>query len=266
MATDSASTKSTIKSTINLPGVDLTLIRKGSGPPLLLLHGGEGSLTSLPFADRLAERYEIIQPIHPGFDGTAIPDHFDNLQDLIFLYLDLIDALDLRDALLLGFSLGGWIAAELAVISTRPFTKLALVDPVGIKTGGPFDRDIADIFALSQADQARAAWHDPSLAPDPATMTDEELERLAGNRQALGLYTWEPYMYNPKLPRRLHRVNIPTLLIWGASDGIVTPRYGEAYRQLIPNAKMVVIPEAGHAPQVEQPEALVRHFLEFANP
>jgi len=139
------------------------------------------------------------------------------------------------------------------------------VDPVGIKTGGPFDRDIADVFALSHAELARATWHDPSFASDPATMTDEELRLLAGNRLALGLYTWEPYMYNPKLPRRLHRVDIPTLLVWGESDGIVTPSYGEAYRQLIPNARLVVIPEAGHAPQVEQPEALVRHLLEFAD-
>ena len=138
-----------------------------------MLHGGEGPIDHFPFFDRLAERYEIIQPVHPGFGGTPIPEQFDNLQDLIFLYLDLIDSLDLSEAILLGFSMGGWAAAEIAVMNTQRFSKLVLVDSVGIKPGGPFDRDIADVFALSPAEQLRITWHDPSTAPDPSTMTDD---------------------------------------------------------------------------------------------
>ena len=199
--------------TIGLPGVDLAVIRKGSGPQILILHGGEGPVDRFPFADRLAEQYEIIQPIHPGFAGTPIPEHFDNLQDLIFLYLDLIDSLDLRETVLMGFSMGGWLAAEIAVMNTRRFSRLVLVDSVGIKPGGPFDRDIADVFAISHAEQIKIGWHDPSEAPDPASMTDDELEILAASRIAHGLYTWEPFMHNPKLPYRLHRIDIPTLLI-----------------------------------------------------
>ena len=251
--------------TVTLGKVDLQVVRKGSGPQILMLHGGGGPVAQAPFADRLAERFEIIQPIHPGFAGTPIPEHFDNLQDLIFLYLDLIDSLDLTQAILMGFSMGGWLAAEIAVMDTRRFAKLVLVDSVGIKPGGPFDRDIADVFALSPADLIRIIWHDPSKAPDPAAMTDEELQIIAANRVALGLYTWEPYMHNPKLPYRLHRIDIPTLLIWGESDGMVAPSYGEAFRGMIPGAKLVVIPEAGHSPQAEQPEAFLKHFLEFAS-
>ncbi len=252
------------KTIVPLHKVDLPVVRKGSGPPILMLHGGDGPVSGFPFVDLLAERYEIIHPIHPGFGGTPIPEHFDNLQDLIFLYLDLIDALDLREAILMGFSMGGWVAAELAVMNTRRFARLVLVDSVGIKPGGPFDRDIADVFALPPAELIRLAWHDPSKAPDQSAMTDDELETWAANRLAHGLYTWEPYMHNPKLPYRLHRIDIPTLLVWGESDGIVTPGYGEALRAMIPGAGLVVIPEAGHAPQVEQPEAFVKHFLEFA--
>ena len=247
--------------------MELPVVHKGSGPPILMLHGGGGPIDRLPFAERLAEQYEIIQPIHPGFAGTPIPEHFDNLQDLIFLYLDLIDHLDLKDAILMGFSMGGWAAAELAVINarnTRRFSKLVLVDSVGIKVGGPFDRDIADVFAMSDAEHLRISWHDPSKAPDPKTMTDDELHIFASDRIAHGLYTWEPYMHNPKLPYRLHRIAIPTLLIWGEHDGVVTPSYGEAFRDLISGASMVVIPDACHSPHVEQPEAFVQRFLEFA--
>ena len=252
------------KTTLALPGVDLQVVRRGSGPQILMLHGGEGPIDQFPFFERMAERYEIIQPVHPGFGGTPIPEQFDNLQDLIFLYLDLIDLLDLSEAILLGFSMGGWAAAEIAVMNTQRFSKLVLVDSVGVKPGGPFDRDIADVFALSPAEQMRITWHDPSKAPDPATMTDDELQMLAANRVALGLYTWEPYMHNPKLRNRLHRIDIPTLLIWGESDGIVSPKYGQAFCDMIPGASMVVIPNAGHAPQIEQPEIFLEQFLQFA--
>ncbi len=229
-----------------------------------MLHGGDGPEEQLPFFDRMAEHYEVIQPVHPGFAGTPIPEHFDNLQDLVFLYLDLIDSLDLKDATLLGFSMGGWAAAEIAVMNTQRFSKLVLVDSVGVKPGGPFDRDIADVFALSPAEQLRITWRDPSKAPGAATMTDEELQMLAANRVALGFYTWEPYMHNPKLPYRLHRIDIPTLLIWGESDGIVSPEYGQSFCDMIPGASMVVIPDAGHAPQIEQPDKFMEHFLKFA--
>ena len=241
------------------------MIRRGSGPPVLILHGGDGPIDKTPFAHRLAERYEIIQPVHPGFAGTPIPEHFDNLQDLIFLYLDLIDHLDLKDAILMGFSMGGWAAAEIAAINTSRFSKLVLVDSVGIKVGGPFDRDIADVFATSPAELMKISWHDPVNAPDPANMTDDELQVFAANRIAHGLYTWEPYMHNPKLPYRLHRIDIPTLLIWGEGDGIVTPSYGESFRDMIAGARMVVIPDACHSPHVEQPDAFVEHFLEFVS-
>ena len=244
------------------------MIRKGSGSQILLLHGGDGPVDRFPFADKLAEGYEIVQPVHPGFAGTPIPEHFDNLQDLIFLYLDLIDHLDLRDATLMGFSMGGWAAAEIAVINSRNtgrFSRLVLVDSVGIKVGGPFDRDIADVFAISPAEHTRISWHDPSMAPDPNTMTDDELQIFASDRIAHGLYTWEPYMHNPKLPFRLHRIDIPTLLILGEGDRVVTPSYGEAFRSMIPGASMMVIPDACHSPHVEQPDAFVKHFLEFAS-
>lgn len=251
------------KSVMKLKGVDLQVSRRGKGPQLLILHGGGGPVSHLPFAEQLSQRFEIIEPVHPGFAGTPIPEHFDNLQDLLYLYLDMMDALPLDRATVMGISMGGWTAAELAVMSTARMSRLILVDAVGIKAGGRDDRDIADVFASPGADIAKRMWHDISKAPDPSKMTDEQLQLLAANRIALGMYTWDPYMHNPKLKHRLHRIKIPTLLLWGASDGIVTTKYAEAYKSMISGAKLEVIPEAGHAPYIEQPAAFVRHVMAF---
>ena len=251
--------------TIELQGVPVDVVFKGAGPQMFVLHGGGGPVASMPFANALAEKFEIIAPVHPGFAGSAIPDHFDDLKDLIYLYLDLMDALDLNDAVMMGFSMGGWTAAELAVLSTARISKLVLVGAVGVKVGGRDDRDIVDVFATPQEELTQLMWHDPANAPDPAQMTDEQRQIMQSNRVALGLYAWQPYMHNPKLPRWLHRIDVPTMVLWGESDDLVTPDYGRAYAGMIPGAKFAVIPEAGHAPQVEQPDAFVHHVLSFAS-
>jgi len=248
---------------IAIQGIDLQVVRQGAGQPLLLLHGGDGPLGLLPFLRRLAERFEIIAPTHPGFAGTVIPEHFDTLEDLVFLYLDLLDVLDLHDVILMGLSMGGWVAVEIAVRNTSRLTQLILVDAVGIKPGDRDTRDIADIFGVPAPEVAKLLFHDPSQAPSLATMTDEQVTGLAGDRIAHALYTWEPYMHNPKLRYRLHRINVPTLLLWGASDGVVPAAYAEAYRQMIPGARLVVIPEAGHLPHIEQPDVVLQHVLAF---
>ena len=233
-------------------------IKRGP-PPRLELLGPDGGRRAGPGA-----RFpRVNSPPRFAWPPTLCP--FDNLHDFIFIYCDLLDSLHWRETLLMGFSMGGWAAAEIAVMNIRRFSKLVLVDSVGIKPGGRFDRDIADVLAISPAEHIRISWHDASKAPDISVMTDEELQILAANRIAHGLYTWEPYMHNPKLPYRLHRIDIPTLLIWGQNDGVVTTSYAEAFRDMIPGAKMVVIPEACHAPHVEQPEAFVKRFLEFAS-
>jgi pimeloyl-ACP methyl ester carboxylesterase len=242
---------------MKLQGQEIDVVRKGSGQPLLLLHGGGGPIAAMPFADKLAEKFEIIAPTHPGFGGSKIPDHFNRVDDLVFLYLDLLDELDLNDVILMGFSMGGWTAVELATMNSTRLSKMILVDPVGVKVGGREDRDIADVFALPGEKLVELMFHDVSLAPKPADMPDDQLQLMAANRIALGVYTWDPYMHNPKLPHRLHRIKMPTHFIWGESDGIVTVDYGQKYCKLIDGATMTVIENAGHSPQVEQPEAFV---------
>ncbi len=250
--------------TIELQGIEVPYVRRGSGQPLLLLHGGGGPQAAMPFFDRLAERFDVIAPVHPGFAGTRIPDQFDDIEDLVYLYLDLMDALDLKDAVLMGFSMGGWTAAEIAVRTTHRLDKLILVDSVGVKPGDRETRDIADVFGLPGPDIAKLMFHDPSKGPDLGAMTDDQLTMIAANRIALAMYTWDPYMHNPKLPQRLHRVDVPTLLIWGESDGLVTVDYAKAFQGMIPGAKLVTVAEAGHSPQVEQPDVFIDHVISFA--
>src|SRR5262249_59900588 len=170
-----------------LQGIDLEVRRKGRGPSMLVLHGGGGPVLAYPFSDHLAERFKLIDPVSPGFAGTPIPDHFDGLEDLVYLYLDLMDALALERTVVLGNSLGGWLAAEIAVRTTARIAKLIMVDAVGVKVGGREERDIVDVFATSQRELDRLMWHDPARAPDRSKFTDQPLKILAGNPAAPSL-------------------------------------------------------------------------------
>ena len=141
---------------------------------------------------------------------------------------------------------------------------MVLVGPVGVKTGPVDQLDVPDIFARPQSELERLLFHDPErMRTDPATLTDEQLAIMVRNRETLALLTWEPYMHNPKLRHRLHRVTAPTLFLRGESDGLVSADYLAAYARLLPDARTGTIAQAGHAPHVEQPDAFVRLALAF---
>lgn len=249
---------------IAVRGLELEVAHRGDGPPLLLLHGAAGVDRCAEFLDLLARHFEVVAPSHPGFGNSPLPDLFDSVDDLAYLYLDLLETFDLRGVTLLGFSLGAWIAAEVAVRCADRLSRLILAGPVGIKAGDRETRDIPDIFALPPEEVTRLAYHDPrNAALDYAAMSEAQLRIVARNRQALALYSWEPYMHNPKLRYRLGRLKLPVLLIRGASDGLVSEQYIEAYRAAIPGARIETIAEAGHAPQIEQPRALAERILAF---
>ncbi len=248
-----------------LHGVQLDVYEHGQGRPILVLHGEDGPCPQAPFFSLLAEQGRVILPTHPGFGQAPDAADIDTVDDLAYLYLDLLDESDLHEVVVIGCSLGGWIAAEMAVKSTARLSQLVLVAPLGIKVGDRETRDIPDIFALPPEEVTRLQYHDPArVAVDYASLSDLELLVIARNREATALYAWEPYFHNPKLRQRLHRVALPTLLVWGASDRFVTPDYyGTAYRDAIPGAQFTVIDQAGHWPQVEQPEVFVERVGAF---
>jgi len=249
---------------ITVSGVTLDIEERGSGRPLLFLHPGEGLQPSRPWLDALASRFRVIAPNHPGFGESSLPDWFGTVDDIAYLYLDLARELGLRDAVLAGACFGGWIAAEMAVRSTHHFSHLVLTAPLGIKVGGVTERDIADMHAITSADFMRLAWADPQRgAIDYTALPESELAAIVRGREALALFGWKPYMHNPRLKRWLHRIDRPTLLLWGEHDRIVTPTYGEAWRAEIPGARLDVIRDAGHFPHWEQPAEFVRRVAEF---
>src|SRR5215510_5156510 len=250
---------------LTVHGVQLEVIERGQGRPLVVLHGENGLDPRDSFLDLLAAHGRVLAPSHPGFGHSPDVETIDTVDDLAYLYLDLLAEQDLRGVTLIGFSLGGWVAAEMTVKSTERLAGLILVAPLGIKVGDRETRDIPDIFALAADEVTRLQYHDPTRAVvDYTTLSDDALTVIARNREATTLYAWEPYFHNPKLRQRLHRINIPTLLLWGASDRFVTPGYyGAAYRDAIPGARLEVIERAGHFPHLEQPEALAGRVREF---
>ena len=246
-------------------GIRIDLVRGGTGDPLLYLHSVDGVHPADPFFSGLARSFEVIAPWHPGFGHSELPDDFRGVDDLAYFYLQLIDELGIENALLVGSSFGGWLAAEICVRSTAAFRGLVLLDPVGIKVGGRESRDIADVFAVSQREMTTLAYHDPSKRTrDYSTMADEERLAIARSREAYTYFGWKPYMHNPTLRRWLRRIRIPTLVAWGASDGIVSPAYGKAFAAEIPGASFVEIPEAGHYPHIEQPAETLELIRRFA--
>ncbi len=252
--------------TISIAGTTLELEERGQGRPLLFLHAGEGLAPDRPWLDLLARRFRVIAPFHPGYGNSPLIDGAGSVDDLAYLYLDLAKALELDDAVLVGACLGGWIAAEMMVRSSARFSSLVLVAPLGIKLGGRETRDIADMHGLPRAEYLRRAWADPKRGEvDYTQLPEAEIAAIVRGREAFALYGWKPYMHNPRLKRWLHRIEVPTLLLWGADDGIVTPSYGEGWRQAIPGATLETIRGAGHFPHWEQPYAFAAGVAAFVD-
>jgi pimeloyl-ACP methyl ester carboxylesterase len=249
---------------LTVQGIELEVLRRGAGRPILLLHGFDTVDPGAPFLDRLAGHGEIVAPSSPGFGNSPRPPDFDTVYDLVHLYLAALAALPGAKITVIGFSFGGWLAAEVAAACSCRIDKLILVDPVGIKISDRETPDILDIFNKSPDEVRRRSWHDPDrFAPDYNAMSDEALVVHARSREALCLYAWRPYMYNPQLPRWLGRIDAPTLVLWGESDGVVSSDYGRAYAGMIPGARFELIPRAGHHPEIEQPEAFADHVVGF---
>ena len=249
---------------LSIAGVDLEVLRQGAGRPVLLLHGLQNVQPDARFLDLLGQHAEIVAPSNPGFGSSSRPAEFETVYDLVRLYLNVLDSLPYDKVTLIGLSFGGWLAAEIAVACGHRLDGLVLVDALGIKINDRETSDILDVFNTSPAEVRRRTWHDPARwAPDYDAMSDEELIVRARNWDALCLYGWHPYMYNPQLKRWLGSIKTPTLVLWGGSDGLVTPAYGRAYAELIPAARFELIPGAGHHPEIEQAEAFASTVARF---
>jgi pimeloyl-ACP methyl ester carboxylesterase len=251
--------------TRDIGGIKIELIDRGAGPPLLFLHPGIGIDPAAPVLDRLAAGTRLLAPSHPGFGRSELPRALTNVDDLAYFYLDFLEALDLRDATVVGVSFGAWIAAAVAIKTTERIARLVLADALGIKVGDRETRDVADFFAMTEPEFNQHAYCDPAFARrDYKAMAETDLVAVARNRESLARFGWQPFMHDPKLKGRLRRIRVPTLVLWGASDRIVAPAYGAAYADAIPGAHFERIEGAGHFPHLEQPETFARRVLAFA--
>ncbi|MEV4316162.1 alpha/beta hydrolase [Actinocrispum sp. NPDC049592] len=221
-------------------GLTITATEQGTGSHVLILHGGGGPQSVAGLADALAAHSHVITPTHPGFEGEPRPGWMDTIADLAVAYLDLLDAQDLRDVLVIGNSVGGWIAAEMALRDTRGrIGRIALLNAVGIAG------EITNLAGLPPAEITALAFHNPALALRPS-------ENIAANQQTLAIYAGTPYMHDPKLRRRLAHVTVPALVLWGEYDGVVSADYGRDYAAAFPRGSFELIPDAAHFPHVEQ--------------
>ena len=245
--------------------VELEFTERGEGDTYLVLHGGAGPLSVAAFADLLAEREgaRVITPTHPGFAGTLRPDSLRTTAQLAELYAGLLDDLELTGVTVIGNSIGGWVAAEMAIAGSTRVKSTVLVDAVGIEVPG---HPVADFFSLTLDQVAEFSYHDPDkFRIDPAKMPPALLAAMPGNRATLAIYGGNSSMADPTLRERLEAVTMPVLVLWGESDRIVDAEYGRAFAAAIPGARFELLSGTGHVPQVETPELLVSKLSGFVD-
>ena len=244
------------KSTVTVSGTAVEMHSGGSGPPLLYLHGTGGFGTYDPTSSPLADRCTVYAPSLPGYFGTPRPGWLYTVNDTAHFLLEMADGLRLDQYVLAGQGIGGWIAAEMAAMSSHNLKGLVLIDAAGIK---PERGEIAEVMMVSAASRLQLAFHDPSQVPNYDFFTQEpapdQAAVLHSNMEMLSRLAWKPYYHNPSLPHYLAKVQTPTLVVWGKQDAIFPVECAELYQKAIPNATLSVIDNCGSRPQMEKPEA-----------
>ena len=248
---------------VDIRGAKLRLRRQGVGAPVLFLHGVQGMPNWSPALERLSQRFDVLAPDHPGFGGSDAPDWLDDVADLAFFYLDLLATYDLPEVHVVGESLGGWIALEMAIRSTARIKSLTLAAAAGIRVDGVARGDMfiatpVELGGLLFADaKAAAAWA-AQWQETPALQ-----EAYDRNRHAAAKYTWQPRLYNPKVARWLHRIDVPTQILWGEGDRLIPPAHAASLKQLLPHASLMMIPDCGHLISVERPDLFADAATQF---
>ena len=253
------------ESTMKVAGADLTVVRGGSGKPLLMLHDELGYPGWMTWNEELAKDREILIPLQPGFGKTPRIEWIRNYRDLGGFYANVVRELNMAPLDVIGFSAGGFIAAEMAAADPKMFSHLVLVAPMGIK---PAEGEIADIFPLTIRTLMRMTVADQA-APEfgkiyGGEMTPEQFEAFEDARAESARLGWEPYMHNPSLPYLLAGAkSLPTLLVWGTKDRIVPKGCIAAYQRALPQAKVTEIADVGHRPEIENSAEFVKAVKGF---
>jgi pimeloyl-ACP methyl ester carboxylesterase len=242
--------------------VNVRMLRGGSGPPVLFLHGANGLPQWLPFFEQIAARCDLRVPEHPGYGTSDNPAWLRDIGDLAMYYLDFLDGLDEPKVHIVGQSLGGWAAAEMAVRNCTHIASLTLLDPAGIRVKGLLS---GDNFIWGPDEAVRNLYYDQSLADKMLAMpvTDEQADIALGNRFTTTKLGWQPRWYKPSLERWLHRITVPTLVVWGENDKLFPKEYAARWSERIPGCKVEIIPQCGHVPAIEKPDITAKKVLDL---
>ncbi|HEX4112070.1 MAG TPA: alpha/beta hydrolase [Stellaceae bacterium] len=248
--------------TLHLDACAIRIARGGAGAPLLFLPDAQIGAAWLPFHDRLAERFEVILPEHPGYGGGDAPPWLDRVADLANFYLDAMAQLGLSKVHLIGAALGGWIAAELATRNTGRLASLTLIDAWGLRVAGVTG---IDPFVTPDEEALRDLFADPKAADEAVArmLAPEGEDALLKGKMVTAKLAWQPRLNDPHLAKWLHRIDVPTLIAWGAQDRLLPPAYGAAWQQAIAGARLVTVANAGHLPHVERPGETAAAILDF---
>ncbi len=252
--------------TRELAGLELSLVSGGQGEPLLVLHDETGHLGWLEWHESLSQEFSLQIPMMPGYAGSARLDWAMSMRDMAGYYLEALDDMDLGRISVVGFSLGGWLAAELATMDPGRFKKLVLVGSAGVR---PPVGEIIDMFLITMPVFLGASVLDRDNVAEFATVCpDEPSPELLADwedvREVSCMLSWRPYMHNPNLPHLLHRLKrVPTLLVWGRDDAIVPVSAGQRYNESIPGSRLTVFDDCGHRPELERPAEFVNVVREF---
>ena len=250
-----------------LAGSRVELVRGGTGNPLLILHDESGHPGWLRYHEELSSAFSVYVISYPGFGASEHLDWIASVRDMATWYLGALDDLQLENPSLMGFSLGGWLAAEIATMSPERFSKLVLVGAAGIK---PPTGEIFDMFLATAKDYLTIGVADPSSVDEfeivcPSEPTQEQIDGWEDAREMACRLSWKPYMHNPTLPHLLRRVKrLPTLIVWGKDDAVVPPSAGEVYHESIGGSRLEVLDRCGHRPEIERTDefvSLTRDFL-----
>jgi pimeloyl-ACP methyl ester carboxylesterase len=218
----------------------------------------------MPVHDLLARRRRVLLPVHPGFGASEGFEAVETMEDLVFHTLDVLDALSVERVDVVGLSLGGWLAAELAVRHPERVERLVLVDALGVRLPGV---PMEDPFMAAPAKRRQLLFHDPASALAQTLVPDvpppDRLEIALRGREAAARLVWNPAQQYRRLTGRLWRIKAPTLVVWGADDRLIPLAYGEAWAHEVPGARLVTLDRCGHFPPLERPEPFAEVALEF---
>lgn len=252
-------------SLIDVRGTKVELFKAGTGAPLLFLHGLDGLEGAADLLKDLSGSFAVYAPSHLGFGGSQQREGVNRVDDLAYFYLDLMDQLELESPAMVGANFGGWVAAEILTKQPDRASSLTLVSPLGLKTAERREQYVADVFMLSRQELGqRMQVGEPAPLQNIMKLPEEQLRRAMRNDEAMSLYGWTPYMCNPKLADRLHRIACPVQILWGAKDAIATPAYHQAWAAAMPEAKTEALADAGFRLHADQPTALATRVAALA--